>query len=113
MFFLMPIIAGVILVGTLGVGSYVQEQARDVVSRYNLSQISHVLEIYYVEDGKYPQSLDEVIKRGEVKNINLGDYKYFAAGDGQRAAVLGAKSYCWRSEDGKVSEATSASLCLP
>ncbi|KKR51095.1 MAG: hypothetical protein UT84_C0003G0090 [Candidatus Curtissbacteria bacterium GW2011_GWA1_40_16] len=109
----MPIIAGVILVGTLGVGSYVQEEAMDVVLRYNLSQISQVLEIYYVENGKYPESLDMLVKSGEVKNINIGDYKYLAVGDGQKAAVLGTKSYCWRSEDGKVRGTTSESSCLP
>ncbi len=113
MYLLTPIIAVMILVGTFSVGSYVKEQARDVVSQYNLSQISQVLEMYYIEDGKYPESLDMLVKSGEVKNINIGDYKYLAVGDGQKAAVLGTKSYCWRSEDGKVRGTTSASLCQP
>ena len=113
MFFLTPILAGIILAGTLGAGSYVTEQARDVVSKYNLSQISHVLEIYYTEDGKYPKNLDEVVKKGEAKNINVSEFKYSASGDGQSVAVLGAKSYCWRSEDRKILEATSTALCQP
>lgn len=101
------------MVGTLGAGAVVQKEASAVVSQYNLSQIGHVLEIYYAQDGKYPQSLDEVVKRGEVKNVNVGDYKYFVSSDGQKAAVLGVKSYCWLSQEGKIEEATSTPSCLP
>lgn len=111
MFFLTPILAGIILVGTLGAGAYAQEHASVVVSQYNLSQIAHVLEIYYVEDGKYPQSLDEVVNEGEIKNIKVSDYRYFVSSDGQKAAVLGVKSYCWSSQDGKIKESTPSSFC--
>lgn len=113
MFILTPILVGIVLIGTLGAGFYVKEQARDVVSKYNLSQISHVLEIYYAEDGKYPQSLVEVVKKGEVKNINVSEYKYSASGDGQSAAVLGAKSYCWNSEEEKIMKVESVRKCQP
>lgn len=86
------------MVGTLGAGTYVTEQAREVVSKYNLSQISHVLEIYYVEDSKYPQSLEEVVRRGEVKNLNVADYSYELFGDTKDVKVCEIKiNICWTS----------------
>lgn len=101
MFFITPILAGIILVGTLGAGTYVTGQAREVVSQYNLSQVAYVLEIYYAQDGKYPESLDEVIKRGEVKNINVGDYKYTISSDLNKYTISN-NDFCLRQIDMKV-----------
>lgn len=96
MFFFTPILAGMILAGTLGAGSYVSEQARDVVSQYNLSQIAHLLEINSVDTGKYPQSLNELVYEGELKNINVENYKYTVSLNGQNASISDGK-YCWKS----------------
>lgn len=96
MFFLTPILAGIILAGTLGAGVYVQGEARDVVSQYNLSQIAHLLEIDSVDTGKYPQSLNELVNEGEIKNIKVENYKYLRSEDGQNASISDGK-YCWKS----------------
>lgn len=109
MFFVTPILAGIILFSTFGAGSYVQMGASDVVSRYNLSQIGHILEIYYVEDGKYPLSLDEVVNEGEIKNIKVENYKYNVSIDGQKTSVSDGE-YCWVSEVGTVKEDTNCQI---
>lgn len=114
---LAPIIAVMILVGTLSVGSYVKEQAMDVVLRYNLSQISKVLDISLVSDGKYPATFDELIASGDLKNV-IEDYKYIylTSEDRQSGAVLAATDksmWCWQSKDEEIRPLSDPSLCKP
>lgn len=101
MFFLTPIVAGLMLVGTFGTGAYVQDQVREVVGQYNLSAVAHVLEIYRVDHYLYPSDLKELLKGGELKNINLANYDYQVTSDGQMA-ILKSNGYCWQSNIGLV-----------
>lgn len=101
--FLTPIIAGIMILGTLGGGAYVESQAKDVMARYNLSQIGHVLTIYSIDDGRFPKSFGDVIGRGEIKNIQISDYQYKVSADGQKASLYSTQvgnSLCWRSDAG-------------
>ena len=109
MFFLTPILAGLIIAGTIGAGAVVEKQAQDVVSQYNLAQIAHFLEINSVDTGKYPQSLNELVNGGEIKNIEVENYKYSVSINGQKAAVYDGK-YCWNSEVGVVRETIDCQL---
>lgn len=106
MFFLTPIIAGIMIVGTLGAGGFVEEQARDVVAKYNLFAVAHLLEINYVETRQYPASLEILEAGGEVKNLKLKNYTYKITRDGQKF-VLGDGKYCYKSDLGVVESAAA------
>ncbi len=95
--FLTPIIAAIVIAGTLGGGAYVESQAKDVLTRYNLVQVGHFLTIYQIEDGRFPTSLDQVMKRGEVKNINWAEYTYNVSTTGENSSLY-LNGYCWKSE---------------
>lgn len=110
MFFLTPIIAGIMIVGTLGAGGVVEEQARDVISKYNLSVVIHLLEINYAETRQYPASLEILKAGGEVKNLELKNYTYKITGDRQKF-VIGDGKYCYKSDLGVV-ESVAAGCSL-
>lgn len=100
MFFLTPILAGLILVGTLGTGAYVKGEAQEVVSRYNFKVLSQSLEIYYIDRGKYPKALNELVADGLVKNLNADAYLYQVSSDRQNVKLCDTISKnCWNSKD--------------
>lgn len=98
MFFLTPVLAGIILAGTFGGAAYVQEKAKEVVAGYNLATVSHLLEIYNVDHGRYPQSLSQLVDTGEIKNLNVSGYTYQTIGGNQEVEVceVGGE-LCWTS----------------
>ena len=99
MFFLTPIIAGLLAIGTIGAGTVVEHKAQDLVAQYNLAAVSHVLEIYYVDHGNYPQGLRELTDEGEIKNLNSADYNYSVSKNGQQIKICKAQtSKCFSSD---------------
>lgn len=97
MFFITPILAGLIIAGTLGAGAYVTEKAQDAVLQYNLSAISHILEIYNVDHGEYPESLSQLIEDGELKNLDISSYSYQIVSKELVKVCEVEKSTCWSS----------------
>lgn len=97
--------------------AYAEGLGRDTVMQYNLRQISKVLDLNLVSDGKYPQTFDELIASGDLKNIT-DDYKYtyLTSEDRQSGSVLAATDksmWCWQSEDEEIKPLSDPSLCKP
>lgn len=95
------IMTGLVILGTVSFGSYVQTQAEDVVAKTNLQTVATVLETYKVTDGKYPQSLDSVVASGDLKNINAADWKYSADESGSEVVIsvnANSQTYYWTSK---------------
>ncbi len=97
--------------------AYAEGLAQETVMQYNLRQISKVLDVNLVSEGKYPATFDELIASGDLKNVTA-DYKYtyLTSEDRQKGAVLAATDtnmWCWQSEDEEIKPLSDPSLCKP
>lgn len=97
--------------------AYSEGLSRDTVMQYNLRQISKVLDINLISDGKYPATFDELIASGDLKNVTDNyKYTYKTSEDRQSGAVLAATDqsmWCWQSKDEEIKPLSDPSLCKP
>jgi len=97
------------------VGNNVKVEAKDVIKKANVVQISKAISIYQVFHGYYPYTFEELLNEGDIKEIPNG-YTYQRSADGQSAVIFslsenGNGGWCWNSESGGIKLADSESDC--
>lgn len=113
MYFVLTVIVSLVL--SVPVIGYFGGLAKDAVLKFNLRQISKAADIRFIEDGRYPNSLNKVLEEASAGNLSPNlNYTYKVTNDGQEAAILGAysdRSYCWNSTTEVISDVSSNSDC--
>ena len=108
---LVSCIVGLSIVGSVG------KLARDVVTQFNLRQISKVLDMNYISEGAYPSSISQLIEDREIQNLPLPNgYFLQVSNDSKKASVLGAstdKIYCWKSTTEQIATVNDRNSCYP
>ncbi len=113
MFFVVSIIVS--LAAALPIINYVSQLAKDAVLEFNLRQLSKLADIEFIEKGRYPESIENLMASRDVSKFNSGiTYRYQVSEDLQEASILGAfsnRSYCWSSTTELIKEVNSAADC--
>ena len=73
--------------------SKVLSQANDAKTKSDINTLGTAVEIFYVDNGRYPSSLQEVLNAGlmaAIPDSSSGiDYIYLSSADGSHAAIIG------------------------
>ncbi len=113
--------------GILAVGALVainpaarQQQAKDAVRKSDIGQIATGLVIYSNKNNKFPNTLDDLVKSGDLQSVPRdptgAKYWYLTSSDRTNAVVFAAldgdnhQAWCWRSKTGTAQLATQ---CTP
>ncbi len=95
--------------------NYVGQMAKDAVLEFNLRQLSKMAEMRFIEEGKYPGSIGELVEGQGLGNFTSSiTYQYRVSADGQQAKILGAfsdQSFCWSSTTEQIRMINSSADC--